>query len=849
MIHLFKKSPNSSQAHINDFLYMPRNLYKFFGIILTLITVFGLGACNLPNRAIDEVPTAVEESSQIKLPESLITFRVQIPENTPPDEPIVLSILDEVTGLALNAKRYTMEAESDGRYSLQISLPVGTIVKYRYSRMGNLIGEEHTPDGRPVRYRLYSVQASGEINDIVTRWNDTLYNGPNGRIVGRVLDSKDNNPVPNIMVSAGGVQTFTDANGGFVIEGLPIGIHNLVAYSLDGSYQVFQQGAEVASESTTNASVQIKSMSLVDVTFIVSVPTGTVPGVPLRLAGNLYQLGNAFANLAGGINSLTSRMPVLSPLPDGRYGLIIALPSGFDLRYKYTLGDGFWNAERTDKGGIAVRQLIVPDGPIVIEDQIFSWSSGDIAPITFDVSVPENTPATENVSIQFNPYGWTQPLPMWKLQENRWVYILFSPLDFVNQIGYRYCRVDQCGDADDLRTPGEFSSGQIVKPGGQPQTIQDRIENWAWLESDIQPASVPNINIQKRDEDFIAGIEMQSRYRPSWGIRYPAAFNDLTNLNANWVVLTPSWTYTQSNPPVIELVPGYDPMWEELISQISQAKARELEVALRPIPNFPTNVDEWWANATRDFSWWVSWYDSNQRFVLHHADLAAELDVKTLILGGNWLKPALPGGTLADGSPTGVPADAEDRWRELIDQVRERFDGNIAWAIPYPDQNSEDLAFLDAVDQIYLLWSAPLAEKPDVSQADLNTEAIRLVEKEIQDTWKKWDKPMIISIAYPSASGGITGCLPDPIDECISPDSLDYPAPDIPIIELDLQEQAAAYNAVLTAINETNWISGVVSRGYYPPAILHDKSISIQNKPAAGVLGYWFSEFIGVPEP
>ncbi|MGD8753145.1 MAG: hypothetical protein PVG14_17040, partial [Anaerolineales bacterium] len=722
-------------------------------------------------------------------------------------------------------------------------------VKYRYSRMGNLIAEEHTYDGRPVRYRLYSVQASGEVNDIITRWNDTLYNGSIGRIAGNVLDAENNKPVPNILISGGGVQTFSDANGRFIIEGLPPGIHNLVAYSPEGLYHVFQQGAEVASESTTNASIQIKPTSIVDVTFVVTVPSGTVPGVPLRLAGNLYQLGNTFANLSGGVNSLTSRMPVLTPLPDGRYGVILALPSGIDIRYKYTLGDGFWNAERSAEGGFKVRQLIVPDGPTVIEDQIVSWSSGTAAPITFDVAVPENTPATEYVSIQFNPYGWTQPLPMWKLQENRWVYILFSPLDFVNQLGFRYCRVDQCGHADDVRTPGEFTSGQIVETSQQPQTIQDRIENWAWLETDIQPASVSNIDIQKKDDDFIAGVEMQSHYHPSWGPRYPATYNDLSTLHANWVVLTPSWTYTHSNPPMMELVPGQNPMWSELSGYIGQAKARDIEIALRPTPHFPTSVDEWWASAPRDFSWWVSWYDSNQRFILHHAAMAEELNINTLILGGSWLKPALPGGTLADGSPSGVPADAQDRWLDLIEQVREKFDGNIAWAISYADEYTNTMQIIDAVDQIYLLWSAPLADKPGVSKADLHAEAIRLLKEEIKDEWLKSEKPVILSIAYPSASGGITGCIPDPIEECISPDELDYPTPDIPIIDLDMKEQAAAYNALLSATNELSWISGVVSRGYYPPAILHDKSISINSKQAAGVLGYWFSGFLGPPEP
>jgi hypothetical protein len=229
--------------------------------------------------------------------------------------------------------------------------------------------------------------------------------------------------------------------------------------------------------------------------------------------------------------------------------------------------------------------------------------------------------------------------------------------------------------------------------------------------------------------------------------------------------------------------------------------------------------------------------------------MAEELNINTLILGGSWLKPALPGGTLADGSPSGVPADAQDRWLDLIEQVREKFDGNIAWAISYADEYTNTMQIIDAVDQIYLLWSAPLADKPGVSKADLHAEAIRLLKEEIKDEWLKSEKPVILSIAYPSASGGITGCIPDPIEECISPDELDYPTPDIPIIDLDMKEQAAAYNALLSATNELSWISGVVSRGYYPPAILHDKSISINSKQAAGVLGYWFSGFLGPPEP
>lgn len=141
----------------------------------------------------------------------------------------------------------------------------------------------------------------------------------------------------------------------------------------------------------------------------------------------------------------------------------------------------------------------------------------------------------------------------------------------------------------------------------------------------------------------------------------------------------------------------------------------------------------------------------------------------------------------------------------------------------------------------------------------MQTEASRIIESDIYSLRLIWqpnvsnldNKPIIISAAYPSVSGSTTGCLPDPISTCISPVSLNFPAPDLPLLDLDLEEQALAYLALAGAINENDWISGLVSRGYYPPVILHDKSISIHGKPAAEILAHWFPRFLGeeIPQP
>ena len=255
-------------------------------------------------------------------------------------------------------------------------------------------------------------------------------------------------PIPGVLVTAGGAQTITDADGNYLLEGLPPGAHNLVAYAIDGAYQTYQQGAVVAAESTTPAPLRLIRAPLVRVTFFLSVPQGTFPAIPIRLAGNLSQLGNTYGDLAGGGSVSVNLMPVLLPLPDGRYALTMDLPEGAFVQYKYTLGDGVWNAEHDAQGKFVLRQFIVSSSNTQIHDRVESWQSKNSAPITFDVTVPDTTPAGDFVSIQFNPaYGWTEPVPMWPIGKNRWMYVLFSPLQTVGAIGYRYCRNSLCGSA------------------------------------------------------------------------------------------------------------------------------------------------------------------------------------------------------------------------------------------------------------------------------------------------------------------------------------------------------------------------------------------------------------------
>ena len=633
---------------------------------------------------------------------AMMTFTVKVPENTPGDEPILISILDEVTGLALNAQRYSMEPTRGGEYTIDLPFVPGSTIKYRYSRRGSVLAEEHTTDGRPVRYRMVYVGSPGEVVDVISRWNDTPFVGATGRISGTVMSAASGNPVPGMLVAAGGAQAITASDGGFLIEGLPPGTHQLVAYAQNGAYQTFQHGASVAAESTTPAPIQIVPNPKVDITFILHVPEDTPPIVPIRLAGNLIQLGNTFADLSGGVSTLASRMPVLSALPDGTYGVILGLPAGAHIQYKYSLGDGFWNAEREDNGDVVLRELIVPDQPTLIEETVLTWHAGNTAPITFDLTVPGSTPVDESISIQFNPYGWTEPIPMWHLGDSRWAYILYNPLDQITDLGYRYCRAGQCGQADDSRTPGPLTAGLKISPGKDPVGLADEVPSWSWLEKGVSnPIDLDTIPTEVIfDSDFMAGIEFDANYHPSWLPHIQAAMAKISSDGANWVVLTPSWSFTRQNPPVLEPVTGADPMWLESVEMIAHAQNNDLQVALRPVPHFPTTADEWWASAPRDFPWWVSFFDRYRAFTIHYAQLAERAGIQTLILGGDWISPALPAATLVDGNPSGVPLDANDRYRELITEIREHFSGTIGWAFTYPDDLLDPPGFNDDIDLV-----------------------------------------------------------------------------------------------------------------------------------------------------
>jgi hypothetical protein len=301
---------------------------------------------------------------------------------------------------------------------------------------------------------------------------------------------------------------------------------------------------------------------------------------------------------------------------------------------------------------------------------------------------------------------------------------------------------------------------------------------------------------------------LTSAFHPSWNGLLPEAIQQIRATGANWLALSPTWSYGRSAPgnqlPLLALHPGQDAIWPDLAEQIQAGQTAGFNIALRPTPRFFINRDEWWNSAPRDESWWQVWFEQYRTFALHHADLAARSEAPALILGGGWLAPALPGGVLADGTPSGVPQDAEQRWLALLAEVRAHYQGQLVWAMPAQAIKNPP-AFLSSVDRMILDVYVPAGQK---LEAALDDTVDHWMDVSLRAFQALVGKPLVISLTCPS----------DP----------------------DLQAQVDCYQTALGATNSRDWISGFISAGYYPAAALRDGSATINGKPASELLGLWF---------
>jgi hypothetical protein len=400
---------------------------------------------------------------------------------------------------------------------------------------------------------------------------------------------------------------------------------------------------------------------------------------------------------------------------------------------------------------------------------------------------------------------------MWgRLNDNGsilWNYELSSPLDIVSTLRYRFCLEQECDVTGVISSTNSTVQDFSITVTNEPKTIEHEIAAWEGLASIDTPAVIPNVPVAAQADEFVAGIAFQEGYHPTWETEIPRAISDIRNLHANWVFLQPTWAYTNYTPPVLEYSPQSNPGWNNLINWGNQAHLLGLKVALIPIPEFSQQLDASNITPIIDAGEWKIWFDNYSRMIMHFTSLASETNLEAIIIGDNWV---LPPALAAITQPYNF--DTATEWGELIGDMRAIYGGKIIWAASYPNDILFPPQFVDQVDEIYVLWSQPLASLPESTSREMKDEAIKLIDRDLAPLSQLTNKPIILAISYRSDS---------------------------------LTEQMNAYNAMMMAVNERAWLHGIVSTGYYPPLPIQDASPSVHGKPASGVLWYWFPLFLG----
>ncbi len=809
-----------------------KTLHIFFLLIISSL-ISSLVGCSFPSKENPQGQNSFEVSESGQTLPVKINFNLHLPSEILEEERIVIEILDEVSGLPYYKDIFDLTKEDDLTYSTEMSFPMGAVIKYRYSKIGDSVSTEANGAGNPVRYRLFHAINESSVNDHIHTWATGTSFENTGRLTGILLNANTKNPIPDILVSAAGQLTFTDTNGKFTLDNLSPTIHNVVFYAMDGKYQTFQQEAQISAGQITPANVNLVPNRTVNLTFQVDPPEDAL-GAPIFIAGNILQLGNTFSDLLGSMSVRQSKMPQLTLNEDGTYSIKLSLYTGTYLRYKFTLGDGYWNSEQEPKGGSKLRQLVVPSQDTTINLTIDSWRSSEKAPITFQIQGPQDDPPNANYFIQLKGRKWTEPIPLWPIGNNNYLYILYSPLDEFESLGYLICRTENCVTEEDFEDAAIINQ---VQPTDEPQTVTLNPELSPNPSVNASPEEVIEAYVPNRGDTYQTMIEITPHLKSTNFEESSLDISKLSEINASTIIFTPQWFFDDHSAILTQRF-GSTPLLHEITSLLNTTKSAGFSISLFPQIGPVDSTSTLWESNAHPASWWHSWFNSYSNFVLNYANIAEISNADHLIIGGKFMLPTFKGGTYYDGTISDVPSNSDEIWQDLIAEIRQTFTGELLWATNIHHARDPLPEFINEFDGIYLLVDSPLATNASASFDEINWEFINVIDSLIYEVYRSTGLPITIGLGYPSVDGAALGC--DLLGtKCIN-DGI-FSINEVGTIEPEFQEQSLIYNAIFPVLTSREWITGVSIRGYNPSNSMDQVSSSIAKKPAYQVINYWFS--------
>ncbi len=806
--------------------------------LIVLITLIGClvssGCANENNQIIAEEASAH--------PDVLASFLVTLPAKIPDSSQLSIEWVDPVNAHSLNPTYSLMQKVDDTHYQLDAPAKKGSLLRYRYVLSEKNPVIELSISGQPLVSRFFYITDHSRIQDQVLGFSQTSTKIPTGSMEGLITESGSGKPLPGMIITTSGLSSISSMDGSFRLAGIPTGTQNITIFSPDQYHEPFQQQAVIDDGSITPVNLELVPRRMVNVTFIVNTPRTTPELAALRMFGNVSMLGDSHAELFGGTGRIQNRAPVLTRQSENKYYSVLQLPAGSEIHYLYSIGDTFWNRETTTKGIFSNRHIFIPDEDVVVEDTINSWNTMNFQPVTFQFAPPPGLPDGESIQIQFNAFGWMDPLEMWPVGDGTYEFQLLNPLNFSKAVDYRFCHSTLCGTRDPLDMIDQIQSFQAYDSPQALPTVAGRWSTWSPI---TEPTVVTTEQSSPREEGFVAAIEFSDTYRPDWKAYASSALDAAGSLNANTIILPVSWTFRSANPLWLDVDLSQNPSYQDLTDIISLAREKGFRVFLMAVTQYPTSPDEFWNDFSHDSTGWDRFFKEIYRFYVSTSNLARQSGADGLIVGDETVSGLLGKTYSRNGVLDSYPEDSSQAWNQLLAEIRAAYKGTILIGLNYADLSGLSEVSKENFDGVYLYDLGKIAD----SSAEITTYTDIIAAKfdeTVMSVFVETGKTIWIGLDFPSLSTAYLGCV-DVSGNCVNPSILNFPSPAQPDLGVSLQEQVKLYNASLPEINRRNWIKGVSSRRFLLPAVNHDQSSSVHGKPASDIIWYWYSSMTGKP--
>lgn len=463
--------------------------------------------------------------------------------------------------------------------------------------------------------------------------------------------------------------------------------------------------------------------------------------------------------------------------------------------------------------------------------------------IAFTVQVPQNTPKHTVVYLQIREglNEWGRNLKMEKKAGNIW-HLKADLRDFKNkEIGYRYLRNNWGFVGAEEFSPDSKTASRKVLVAKKPKNINDTVEKWRWLPKG--EFVMPTISTDAGNAAFVSRVNDEKYQKGAlfvdfwWG----NFFDLLNSVHARlkekgfqWIEVAPPWDYKQVNPVPIITSEGFGHTYsnDELDFHLKKMKADGFKVYMA---SQICCADTSKASFSKE--WWDAWFSEYEKYAMYFVNKANKYNVEFLNITGDWVVVA--------ASPDKRPADYKEKLEAIYSKVKSAYKGKLGRSLfiggeigsNIPDiwPNTDSMPFMEQADFIGINWWVGLTDKNNPTQEELNANVKKLFDLRLKPLYEKYGKPIILQqVAYPSIDGGLTGKagVDDVATALWELYSDKY--------ELDLEEQAMGFEAIMKNVAETSYIIGIYPFTYWPDDFPLTKEYNVRGKPAEEVLSQWY---------